>query len=731
MDTFTGTTSNDTFNADASGSDETLTILDTVTGGSGTDTLKYVTIGGTALPAATITGIEIIEIVSDGAATADVQNISGVTTVKAKAISAAVDIDVKGSTTVEVTGLPEIVAITDNSTVEVLTTVSITGAGNSSGNNTKTIDSTALTTLSLTNITGSENDDDADDITTDTVAALTLNLNKVNIVAADILAASALAATVNTSGSSNIVVDDLDLGEARGTVTINANTSAGSTVTTTIDGLDIAKATTLAITGVGNLTLTAGTYTALTTFDASASSGRITLTAALDAGDTYIGGSGVDTLASVGATTKDLTLGAGDDKVTLSVANLASGGTIDAGDGTDTLGMTSAHAVTASSDTTGTTRLETKISGFEKLEVASAAVNVAAVYNLAAFDDINYVVYNGSDDDTNANIQTINNFKTGGTLHVKAFADATDSTVATVAGAAVQEADTFNIRLDVGTTSGIMAAGSITVADVETINISTLDSQTAVTDVAASVHTLTLAATTATTIVVTGNNGLNLTNSSNLLVTSFDASGVVADKTTDTAANLAVTFISDTVAAAVTMTGGAGDDTLTSDSASTKADTLIGGAGNDGLTGGAGNDTLDGGAGTDTLTGNGGANTLTGGAGADSFVIGAATSKAVYSTITDLAEGDTITLASGSGDAFTATKLSLVSTATFNDYLDAACATADTAKWFQYEDNTYLVGAKTDSDSTFTNGVDTLVKITGLINLTVSTISNDVLTIAF
>lgn len=732
VDSFTGTAGNDTFNADvgSDGATESLTVLDTIAGGAGTDTLNYTTIGGTALAAATISGIEVINIVSDGAVTADVQNIVGVTTVKAKAVSADVDIDVKGSTTVVVTGLPEVVAITDNSTTEVLATVSITGAGNTAGDNTKTIDSTALTTLSLTDITGTANDDDADDITSDTTAALTINLNNVSIGSADILAAAATAATINTSGTEDIVVDNVDLGEALGTVTINANTTAGATKEITIGDLDIAKATKLAFTGVGNAVITAGTYTALTTFDATASTGNITLTQALDVADKYLGGSGKDTI-TLGATTEDITLGAGDDKVTLSsgTTNLGTTGSIEAGDGIDTLSMTSANAVTVSGTLTGATRFETKINGFEKLEVAAAAVNVAATYDLAAFDDINYVIYNGSTNDANANVQTINNFKTGGTLHVKAFADADDSTVVTLAGAAVQDADAFNIRLDVGTTAGVLAAGSITVADVETINVNTLDGQTATTDVAASKHTLTLVATSATTLNVSGNNGLTLTNTGNASITKLDASGVKADKATDTAANLKVTFSSETTSAAVTMIGGEGADTLTSKSTSTKADTLIGGAGGDTLTGGAGNDTLDGGAGADTLDGKGGANTLTGGAGTDSFVIGVATSKAVISTITDLAAGETITLAAALGNAFTSTKVSLGAGATYADYLDASCTAADTAAWFQFEGNTYLVGSSDDLSS-FINGTDTVVKIAGLVDLSTSSIADDVLTYA-
>jgi S-layer protein len=705
---------------------ETLSALDVITGGDGNDTLNYWTVGATAFPTATVSGVETINMVSDGAATMDVQNVTGVTAVSAKAVGADVNIDTKGNvTSVTVTGTAQQINIDDNATTDVITSVSITGVADDGGNASDVIDinSKALTTLSLTNVTLV---DDGDDISTDATGAITINLNKVSIAAADILAATATSAVINTSGSDDIVVDDLDLSVAT-TVTINANTTGGATKETTIDGLDIAKVTTLNIAGSGNLVLTAGTYTALTGFDASAASGNVTLTAALDVADAYTGGSGKDTLSSVGAHTKAIALGAGDDTVTLTVADLGTRGTIDGGAGEDTLGMTAVHAQTASGDLVGATRLETKISNIERLDVAAGADGSNFTYDLAAFDDVNYLVFRGGAD-TTADTYTINNFKTNGTLHYKAYADADDLTVATIAGAAVSDTDVMNVKFDQGTTSGVVAYGSLTLANIETINFDTTDGSTASSDVAAVIHTATLVATGAKTVTVTGNNGLTLTNTGNTAITSFDASTVAGNASTDTAANLAVTFVSDNVTSGVTMKGGAGNDTLTSDSASTKADTLIGGAGNDGLTGGAGNDTLDGGAGTDTLTGNGGANTLTGGAGADSFVIGVATSKAVYSTITDLAAGDTITLSAGLGNAFTTTKVSLADGSSFSDYLDAAAAAADTAKWFQYDGNTYLVGSSA-ADSSFTNGTDTLVKITGLFDLSASTISNDVLTV--
>ncbi|QJY32164.1 calcium-binding protein [Diaphorobacter sp. JS3050] len=153
-------------------------------------------------------------------------------------------------------------------------------------------------------------------------------------------------------------------------------------------------------------------------------------------------------------------------------------------------------------------------------------------------------------------------------------------------------------NLDLSKTGGVLAAGTVTAAGVETINITAADASTATGGSAAVIHTATLTANEATKVTVSGNNGLTLTATGSTKVTTFDASGVVANGTAglDTAANLAVTYTSlnDTTTANVTITGGAGDDVLT------------GGAAKDAINGGAGNDIINGGLGLDAITvGNG------------------------------------------------------------------------------------------------------------------------------
>ena len=104
-----------------------------------------------------------------------------------------------------------------------------------------------------------------------------------------------------------------------------------------------------------------------------------------------------------------------------------------------------------------------------------------------------------------------------------------------------------------------------------------------------------------------------MTNTGNTKITSFDASAVTA-----TASNVTFASANTTATAEVSITGGAGADTL---SGNAGKDTIDGGAGNDTIAPGAGVDVVIGGAGNDTfqfLTANlVSTDTITGGDGTD------------------------------------------------------------------------------------------------------------------
>jgi S-layer protein len=171
-----------------------------------------------------------------------------------------------------------------------------------------------------------------------------------------------------------------------------------------------------------------------------------------------------------------------------------------------------------------------------------------------------------------------------------------------VKSAIVSSADVFNIEL----TGSDIAAGTVTVPNVETINIIMSDGST---PISADAGSITLTAANATSVVVSGNSGVAVTATGSVKVTSFDATGIVGNATaatgatyssaavaatTDSAAELGVTYASlnATANAAVTIKGGAGNDVLTGSTAAVNVDTITGGEGQDQYTGGTGNDVL-------------------------------------------------------------------------------------------------------------------------------------------
>lgn len=474
--------------------------------------------------------------------------------------------------------------------------------------------------------------------------------------AAGTIVSSALT-TVNLAGNAT----SLDIGRGAltatptaNTLTVNANaltmtgaltdTEAGvdaddgfttlnivSTGDSSVGSLVLADLTTLNISGAGSFTSGTETLAALTSVVVT-NTGGATLGSVLATGASFTGGAGADSIV-LGATTKAITMGAGDDTVTTS-GLVGTGGSVDAGAGVDTIRMTAAEANVADNDAT----FNSHFANFEVLNLTGATGTVAL--DMAGINAIKQVTV------ATATALTLNNISTGGTLTITG---ASTLETVNVANAAFNAADVFTVALSNGTAL-TQAFGTVALAGVETVNINTVDTGTGA-DVAATADSLILQATSATKIVVAGNNGLNLTNTGNVAVTSFDASGVVANGTTDTTANLAVTFTSANTTTAVAITGGAGNDALTGNAG---VDTIKGGAGNDAISGMVGNDVLNGEAGNDTITGGVGSDTLTGGAGNDTFVFATAaeTHNALYAgSNTIVANLDAITDFTGNGAA--------------------------------------------------------------------------------
>lgn len=84
-------------------------------------------------------------------------------------------------------------------------------------------------------------------------------------------------------------------------------------------------------------------------------------------------------------------------------------------------------------------------------------------------------------------------------------------------------------------------------------------------------------------------------------------------------------------------------------------------------------------------------------------------------------------------DAALGAKTTLGASATLAQYLDAAAAynsgstTGSVAEWFQFGGNTYLV--IDNSDATTFAATDSVIEITGLVDLSTSTFATEILTI--
>jgi len=102
--------------------------------------------------------------------------------------------------------------------------------------------------------------------------------------------------------------------------------------------------------------------------------------------------------------------------------------------------------------------------------------------------------------------------------------------------------------------------------------------------------------------------------------------------------------------------------------------------------------------------------------------------------LVDFVKGDKISFAGIStgivADATLGAAVSLGDTAAFADFLNAAAAGNGGAnalvKWFQFGGDTYVV-LDNDAANTYQNGVDSIIKLTGLVNLATATLTTEVL----
>ena len=290
---------------------------------------------------------------------------------------------------------------------------------------------------------------------------------------------------------------------------------------------------------------------------------------------------------------------------------------------------------------------------------------------------------------TASGLLTVDNLASGGTIEL--IAGGAGATVL-IKDAATGTADVLNVVTQVKGAN--LDHGTVTAANVETINLTVTDTPTGSTDTTINKSTLTLTADKATSLTITGSAALDLTLTGSAKLTTIDGSAMTAA--------LNVTSVNTT--SATTIKGGAEADTLKA-ATGTTADVLIGGAG------------------ADHLYANKGLTTMTGGDGYDTFYINAASANVnSYATITDATKGDYIVFNDTAGtELFKSAAVTLGDTAVFQDYANAAINSLAQGEigWFQYGGNTYVVQDASNTTA-FVNGTDYIVKLAGVVDLSLA-----------
>ena len=378
--------------------------------------------------------------------------------------------------------------------------------------------------------------------------------NVQNIVDASVKGAGdtniAYTATVvtGTADAQNVTLDTYSGGlTVAGVETLNLTTSGGNS---TVASITAAAATKVTVAGDKNLTITDLTTgsTVVATVDASALTGKLTVTSADTDLASFTGGSGNDTLVRNNQ-----------------ADDTAATDSFDGGAGVDTLKVTTGAALNAGEAATNLANY----SNFERLELTDASTETAI--DLTGVSMFNIVK---SSDATNGTT-TVNGVAAGTNFEITGMDTTTDNFTAALADDTAADATTVTL----GTTTAGVTAGTLTLADHETISIVTQGG-------ASSVNSL--VAGDLTTLNISGGKNFTLTAATATSLGSIDASAMTGKFIMSAAAGKTT----------VAITGGAGDDTIIGGSG---ANTIDGGAGNDTITGVTGVDTISGGAGNDTI----------------------------------------------------------------------------------------------------------------------------------
>jgi trimeric autotransporter adhesin len=365
-------------------------------------------------------------------------------------------------------------------------------------------------------------------------------------------------------------------------------TGASDSLNLTVNGTGVSGTNaTLKVAGIETINITSATASNFVTIDAD------NFKAVTVAGDKNIS----VTISDADVTTFDASTATGNVTADLSAITLANLTSVKGGSGSsDTFQTNQAISVTGS--TTATNALN-KVSGFETVKVAGAAVAVTLGTNDSGVTRWNF------DDGAATNQQTLT-LNAGYNQAVTVTLDNTDD-VTDNAGVAL----TINVKSDDLLNTNVIAAGTGTADTSDVINV-TANGGTSVIDNVSGVETINILAGTAGDEDVVMNVGAadnTVASGKNLVVN--------AAALTNTNARLEFTGTGETNGN-FSITGGAGNDSLVGGNGN---DTIIGGAHNDTIDGSAGNDVIDGGDGRDSITAGTGDDSISGGAENDTFIL--------------------------------------------------------------------------------------------------------------
>ncbi|MCA1868908.1 DUF4214 domain-containing protein [Agrobacterium genomosp. 3] len=434
-------------------------------------------------------------------------------------------------------------------------------------------------------------------------------------------------------------------------------------------------------------------------------------------GQTYTLAVGADSFGPNSAVAANKTT-ANDDTLRAPTANsLETVDVIDGGDGVDTLTASLTATDTTAAGTTAVS-VQPVIKNVEKIFLdidttvatgAAATDGVVYTFNAADVTGVKELWSSGSSitevggsassiSFTGVNLATTVGVQNSSAAVTFAFANTSGS------------ADTANLAL-----SGATGNAAITIAGVETLNVSSMGSANSVNVIGAATKVFNVTGDKALTLDITAANA-----------TTVDASALKAGLT-----------INETVANDFTVKGGTGNDSITIVATTTQKATIEGGDGNDLISATANVDTINGGNGNDVITGGGAGDKITLGAGNDIVVISAASDSTVgtdkMDVIADFVAGtDKISFATAvaNGNVSAVSAISaqnavsaLAATATLTDAINAietaigGDTTINKVVTFAFQGNTYVLA---DSAAEGFTSTDTIVQLTGNINITSS-----------